>query len=606
MCSTYSEDSPGLAGHVEHIPDLRSFPVRFLAPLDQKPGSLYSQPQLAAMDPTTPDMKIRQVLDHWRQVGPIDIARHMQYVPPIETDSSVDPKLVRLTSGIDCLAQLLRHLASHANDIHGYIEEVMVAEKSNPVLAYAWQPFERNQPWPDKDEMAAAVAQKMEVIKEMLDDPEPREVAYSFLGLSGSDIMWETYWSRPETSLFAKVIYQESTSGRWRARERTRYDLRCAAIHLDRTLNSSQTLQGAVNSSFGPHTGSDGLPEIRLAAGAEIARVFYRPSSGHSLPFGHLYEFDLPLGVPNLAEAMANATGTVPVRWRVHYRLFAVIRQSPVSLFRPQGPDYIRTYNHSGTKVDMHWKPSSIVNDTWSVEDDVPGVSYTLVYLKRAPLPGLVPSEFGVAAPASRILRTASSSRRPDGTRRTRRGKRAGASKDSSLPGTSPSTDPPASASTSAQTFPPEPDASAAPLFGPPARPPSGSPPRKRPSLPTPAGPIMSRGQSNLGHQAQFAPPSWPASGRVYGQDAAMQGAVHYPQQSIGRGHAQPPATGRGHGPTWSFSPASGRGQADAQPQPPARGRGRGRGQRGGQGYGHGRGPRTAHWGHSHAPRPPR
>ncbi|OAQ71848.1 X-pro dipeptidyl-peptidase [Purpureocillium lilacinum] len=419
------------------------------------------------MDPTTPDMKIRQVLDHWRQVGPIDIARHMQYVPPIETDSSVDPKLVRLTSGIDCLAQLLRHLASHANDIHGYIEEVMVAGKSNPVLAYAWQPFERNQPWPDKEQMAAAVAQKMEVIKEMVEGPEPREVAYFFLGLSGSDIMWETYWSRPETSLFAKVIYQERTSGRWRARERTRYDFACAVIHLDRTLNSSQTLQGAVNSSFGPHTGSDGLPEIWLAAGAEVARVFYRPSSGHSLPFGHLYEFDLPLGVPDLAEAMANATGTVPVRWRVHYRLFAVIRQSPVSLFRPQGPDYIRTYNHSGTKVDMHWKPSSIVNDTWSVEDDVPGVTYTLVYLKRAPLPGLVPSEFGVAAPASRILRTASSSRRPDGTRRTRRGKRAGASKDSSLPGSSPSTDPPASASTSAQTFPPEPDASAAPLDSP-------------------------------------------------------------------------------------------------------------------------------------------
>ncbi|KAL3951801.1 hypothetical protein ACCO45_013518 [Purpureocillium lilacinum] len=132
----------------------------------------------------------------------------LQFFPPFETDVSRDPALWHRTFGIDCLVQLLRHIVSHADDVHKAIKALLEEEPGNPILFHALQTLHRNKPWPDNDQVAAATDSKVSLLEQVA-DPTRGLAAYTINTLCTSPLMNETFWSRNGTQLFAKVLVQD-------------------------------------------------------------------------------------------------------------------------------------------------------------------------------------------------------------------------------------------------------------------------------------------------------------------------------------------------------------------------------------------------------------
>lgn len=332
---------------------------------------------------TTPEQRER-LLQEWRELSEDDARYALQFFPPIEVDASRDEEeRWKLTSGLDCLAQLLRHIVSHSGDIHEGIEMFLEETPSNPIVFFALQTFRRNKPWPDQDQIAAATNRKFSVLEQVV-DPAKGLAAYTFSSLCNSPLMNETFWSLPQTQLFGKVLVQDPATGRWHDRNLSRSDHgRLGVIKWDGL--DHPTLQAAVNAAFGPQAGPDGTTaEVRLAWCPEAVRVIYRASNANPVSFPGLYQFDMPLTPYPEGEQYMNERGEVPVCWDVHYRLFAVVRHGRRRLGVPFEQDCVRTYNHIGSKVDMDYTPETCVNDGWLIGED--GVTYTLVYLIRSPL----------------------------------------------------------------------------------------------------------------------------------------------------------------------------------------------------------------------------
>ncbi|KAL3951808.1 hypothetical protein ACCO45_013525 [Purpureocillium lilacinum] len=329
--------------------------------------------------------QLTSLLREWRELGDDGARSALQFSPPLDTDNSQDPNLWMHTSGIDCLVQLIRHIVSHAVDVPKCIGMLLREEPGNPILFHAFQTLHHHEPWPNSAQIAAATARKVALLEQVADKNQGPS-AHTFDDLCNTTLMNETFWSRHEMQLLAKILVKDPATRRWHSKDLSRSEHGSLGI-IPWFAKEHPTLQSAVDRAFGAQNDAEGnTEEVLLARCSDVARVAYWPFERHPVAFSELYQFDMPLTPYAHAERFMNETGHVPTHWRVHYRLFAVVRHALHRRGVPLGPDYIRTYNNAGSHVEMAHAPTIFVDKTWSIERYEPGIRYTLVYLSRAPL----------------------------------------------------------------------------------------------------------------------------------------------------------------------------------------------------------------------------
>ncbi|GJN75889.1 hypothetical protein VFPBJ_08921 [Purpureocillium lilacinum] len=333
---------------------------------------------------TTPTQvqDLRKVISPEHPNADIEIAWRLQHVPPFETDMSGDGELWAQTSGLDCLAQVLRHIFSREGS-QGFgkllkNEAAMANENANPILKYAWQTFERDPSLSERAQMAAATAAKMAVLEELFSGEEQPH-GHQFMDLCQSPVMGETFWLDERFKAWTVVLRQrpsgEWVTAKWKDRSG---EGRAGCLRFDPEKQPWHSLQGFINGKLGEAAAAEETSENRLlhiSAWPRVMRVLYTPKAEGRLRFSQLRSFEMPYVAPEVAVESLALTGKAPVQAYLRYTLMAVVRLGD----QESDPDYVRTYDAHGHQIALSYRPASFVNDSWSVEDSCAN-KYMLFY----------------------------------------------------------------------------------------------------------------------------------------------------------------------------------------------------------------------------------
>ncbi|KAM0282988.1 hypothetical protein ACHAO9_009902 [Fusarium lateritium] len=247
------------------------------------------------------------------------------------------------TSGLDCLAHLIRH----CNALLVRKSSTQL-EEQNPLLQYAWKDFS---PCDKKIDRKG--------IDERMNRLLPTSV--SFEDYSENDLMNSTIWSSREWTLpFGFFTTQNGRLTLDQCEDRVEL-AKASLLEFDGTQNKSLQLQEAVDTHFLEKDGKMMAPRP-----PNLIRVRYSSHPSDPLPFSSLLTFKLEpieIDIPN--DRISRGAS-------LNYSLVAIVRMRSI----PQGRDYIRTYEPLGLPVRL--TETHIVNHSWSVQSE--GKRFMLVY----------------------------------------------------------------------------------------------------------------------------------------------------------------------------------------------------------------------------------
>lgn len=256
------------------------------------------------------------------------------------------------TSGLDCLAHLIRH----CNALLGSTSSTQL-EELNPLLYYAWQDFR-----PSRDG---------QIDRKGIDGRMHRLLpAYvSFKDYSESDLMNSTIWSSTEwTLLFDPVTPQNGrlTQDHRQARQEL---AKASLIEFDCTQNKNLQLQEVVDRHLLERDGRILAPQP-----PNFIRVRYSSHASDPLPFSGLVAFKLdPVEIDRPNDHVSQ-------RPTLDYSLVAVVRMRK----NPQGRDCIKTWTPMGYPTEL--EETNIISRLWSVSHG--NLRFMLVYAQSTRKPG--------------------------------------------------------------------------------------------------------------------------------------------------------------------------------------------------------------------------
>ncbi|SPJ79950.1 uncharacterized protein FTOL_08341 [Fusarium torulosum] len=256
------------------------------------------------------------------------------------------------TSGLDCLAHLIRHCNAMLSS-----RSSSQLEEKNPLLRYTWKDFRS-----PRDQRIDRKG-----IDERMNQLLPTSV--SFEDYSESDLMNSTIWSSREWTLpFGFITPQNGQRTLDQCEDREEL-AKASLIEFDCRQNKDLPLQEAVDSHLLEKYGRTLAPRP-----PNFLRVRYYSHPSDPLPFSSLVTFKLEpieLKIPNDRVSRGPS---------LDYSLVAVVRMRSTS----HGRDYIRTYIPVGCPVKL--EETHIVNHSWGVQSE--GKRFMLVYAQCTRNPG--------------------------------------------------------------------------------------------------------------------------------------------------------------------------------------------------------------------------
>ncbi|GJN79864.1 hypothetical protein PLIIFM63780_003386 [Purpureocillium lilacinum] len=313
-----------------------------------------------------------------------EIAWRLQHVPPFDVDVTMPASFAAATSGLDCLAQVLRQIFSREGG-QGFSkllenEAAMADERANPILKYAWQTFERDHPEALKEQTRRASANKRDVLKRVFAAGR-KPASCSFIDLCLSPVMKQTIWADERFKAWTDAM-EQMPDGSWSLKDRSTWAGN-GFLGFNANLRPWKTLQGFINGRYGEDFDvaapagdeTSSRRQLPVSGWPRVMRIIYSPRVESPLKFSELLSFEMPYLGSQSATDLANLTGKAPVRAYQRYTLIAVVRcrQSAGEY------DYVRTYADDGSFITMSYRPPLFTDDTWSIENP-DGRDYVLFY----------------------------------------------------------------------------------------------------------------------------------------------------------------------------------------------------------------------------------
>ncbi|KAK7414212.1 hypothetical protein QQX98_006907 [Neonectria punicea] len=292
------------------------------------------------------------------------VARVLQTYPPPSTD-------LWNTSGLDCLVTVLRHIYSLvAIGPYGIAQdpEHLAAERTNPILMYAWTQFKRPI---SAEAIRNAGHAKAAVMNKVRDLTGNHLHTITFEGLCMSKLMDNTFWCRPHFQLFTALQFKADTCEwlpvTWSARDKARNSI----LRLDLSEKPGMTLQRLIDNTYGLRR-IHGVETLCLHNTPLIIRVVFTPGLGR-MPslFSTIRHFNIPMHAGLEPHERVNYVFAPAV----NYGLLAVVRLRA----GPRDDDLIRTYGPGGDYIVPEYEPGGYMASTWSV-DEHDGARYMLFF----------------------------------------------------------------------------------------------------------------------------------------------------------------------------------------------------------------------------------
>ena len=293
-------------------------------------------------------------------------ARHLELIGPPYTSSKslgFDP------SGIDCLVIVIRRLYALSYMIVNQDDETRRDEEVNPVLAYAWRTFARDDASKTDDAKQAAVEDKRGIVRHLCG----RGGETSFRALATSAAMNATMWSGVRARYFLPdcsperdgTLLQDAALGREVLGDKflVRFDCTDPAV-------AQAGLEATVNCPFGHRSEPGGRVVVTLCGQPRFLRVLYTPSKVSTLGFLDLREFDMEWN--DVLQYPSGRLKHVPTM--KPFILAAVVRMRSSA----GEPDLVRTYSLDGAHNVVEYGPARVTNNSWSLQET--DASYMLFY----------------------------------------------------------------------------------------------------------------------------------------------------------------------------------------------------------------------------------
>ncbi|KAF4341437.1 hypothetical protein FBEOM_4598 [Fusarium beomiforme] len=265
------------------------------------------------------------------------------------------------TQGIDCLIVVLRHIYSHMLPESMFqTQEDKDKETRNPMLALAWSDISR-------DTESVWVEAKTEVLR-LFQPSCAKDSKLRFEHLCHSDLMWETFWSRDEFTMFSGVMMKQEGDP-WKHVPTEGRRLIRSIMEVNRRGYPKLGFQDFINAHFMLQKKPSGRLMKYFCAAPKVIRVKYNTrKKGKPFPFSTLKNIYVPVGD-------VKGSDTEPSKEKGHqkvsYTLIAVVSLAD---------DRIHLYDFMGEQI-IPENPSPITGgEQWSLEDAKVG-SFELFYM---------------------------------------------------------------------------------------------------------------------------------------------------------------------------------------------------------------------------------
>ncbi|KLO87965.1 uncharacterized protein LW93_5131 [Fusarium fujikuroi] len=274
--------------------------------------------------------------------------------------------------GFDCLIVVLRRIFSHI--MLGPVPAVdwlEASEKENPILRFAWGVF-----GDEKAEMESATRARYQVFDEL--PSKGLDHSSSFEELCNSSLMNKTFWSQSEFRLTGILV---DINTRMVIEVSSDELADTSLLRLNHVEHPGQPLHEVVSKSFGVVTRKE-TKVLASPHNPRIVRVEYTPSPDDTIRFG--FKNLLNLSIPVLQFKPDDPTQVIQKGW-IGYSLLAVVRLKDDK----HASEFVRTYSERGENLIGEREPPSIVDNSWSINDQQG--KYMLFY-------GVLPQNQGVQA----------------------------------------------------------------------------------------------------------------------------------------------------------------------------------------------------------------